>query len=59
MGNLVKEELKMDLNVKDIVIPELEEDVVVRENESGEEFSIMALINAIIKFINNLIKFEF
>ena len=43
------------LNIKDIVIPELKDDADVKV----EGFSIKGIINAIIAFINNLIKFEF
>lgn len=47
------------MDLENIVIPEIKEDVVVLEKESGEEFSIQALLNIIIAFINKLIKFEF
>ena len=42
------------MNLENIVIPELEKDVIIKENESGETFSIQALINVIIAFINKL-----
>ncbi len=48
----------MDLN--NIVIPELDdEDVIVKDEEGTFLFSLKNLINIIIAFINNLIKFEF
>ena len=43
------------LDIKDIVIPTLGDDADV----TVEGFSIKAIINAIIEFINKLIKFEF
>ena len=43
------------LNIKDIVIPSLGDDADVKV----EGLSIKGIINAIIAFINNLIKFEF
>ena len=42
-----------------MMIPAIETDVILMEKESGEKFSITAILNAIIKFINALIKFEF
>lgn len=49
------------MNLNEIVIPELGEDadVVVKDEEGTFLFSLKNLINIIIEFINNLIKFEF
>ena len=45
----------MDLNIKDIEIPAIGED----KDVFVKGFSIKNIINLIIDFINNLIKFEF
>lgn len=50
----------MDLNIKDIVIPEAPEvEGYIKDTEWKSEFSLKALLDVIIAFINKLIKFEF
>ncbi len=47
------------MNLDEIKIPSLGDDADVEIKTEEEQFSIKALINLIIEFINKLIKFEF